>query len=62
MRNRYCVPRIPRIPYCVPRISTVYTNPLSKGGSGQGHYGGNPETYMDIGEAMGRAMAELLKK
>jgi hypothetical protein len=43
-------------------VATVYSNPISKGGKGQGHYGGNPETYMDIGEAMGRAMAELLKK
>ena len=43
-------------------VATVYSNPLSKGGRGQGHYGGNAETYMDIGEAMGWAMAELLKK
>lgn len=43
-------------------VATVYTNPLSKGGSGNGHYGGNAETYMDVGEAMGRAMADLLKK
>jgi len=43
-------------------VATVYSNPMSKGGKGQGHYGGNPEVYMDIGEAMGRAMAELLKK
>jgi hypothetical protein len=43
-------------------VATVYSNPISKDGKGQGHYGGNPETYMDIGEAMGWAMAELLKK
>jgi len=43
-------------------VATVYSNPMSKGGKGQGHYGGNPEVYMDIGEAMGRAMEELLKK
>jgi hypothetical protein len=42
-------------------VATVYTNPLSKGGSGNGHYGGNAETYMNVGEAMGQAMAELLK-
>ncbi len=42
-------------------VATVYSNPLSMGGSGNGHYGGNPETYMNVGEAMGKAMAELLK-
>jgi hypothetical protein len=30
------------------------------GGGGNGHYGGNAETYMNVGEAMGRAMAELV--
>jgi len=43
-------------------VATVYSNPLSHGGSGNSHYGGNAETYMDVGEAMGQAMAELLKK
>jgi hypothetical protein len=43
------------------RVGFVYTNPLSKGGSSSGHYGGNPETYMNVGEAMGKAMVELLK-
>jgi len=42
-------------------VATVYANPLSLGGSGNGHYGGNAETYMNVGEAMGQAMAELLK-
>ncbi len=42
-------------------VATVYSHPLSKGGSSGGHYSGNPETYMNIGEAMGKAMAELLK-
>jgi hypothetical protein len=28
---------------------------------GNRHYGGNAEVYMDVGEAMGKAMAELLK-
>ena len=41
-------------------VASVYSNPLSKGGSSSGHYGGNPETYMNVGEGMGRAMAELL--
>jgi len=43
-------------------VATVYSNPLSHGGSGNSHYNGNAETYMDVGEAMGKAMAELLKK
>jgi hypothetical protein len=41
-------------------VATVYSHPLSHGGSGNGHYNGNAETYMDIGEAMGKAMVELL--
>jgi hypothetical protein len=41
-------------------VATVYTNPLSKGGSGNSHYGGNAETYMEVGQAMGKAMVELL--
>lgn len=43
-------------------VATVYTHPLSKGGSSGGHYGGHAETYMNVGEAMGRAMVELLSK
>jgi hypothetical protein len=43
------------------KVAFVYTHPLSKGGSSSGHYGGNPETYMNVGEAMGKAMVELLK-
>jgi len=42
-------------------VATVYANPYCHGGSGNGHYNGNCETYMDTGEAMGRAMLELLK-
>ena len=42
-------------------VAAVYTHPLSKGGSSGGHYDGNAETYMNVGEAMGKAMAELLK-
>lgn len=41
-------------------VVTVYANPLSKGGSGNSHYNGNAETYMDVGEAMGKAMVEML--
>jgi len=43
-------------------VSTVYTNPVSMGGASNGHYGGNAETYMDVGQAMGWAMAEMLSK
>lgn len=42
-------------------VATVYTHPLSKGGSSGSHYGGNAETYMNVGEAMGKAMVELMK-
>lgn len=42
-------------------VKTVYSHPLSKGGTGNGHYGSNAETYMNVGEGMGQAMVELLK-
>jgi len=35
---------------------------MAQGGSGNGHYGGKAEVYMDVGEAMGLAMIDLLKK
>ena len=41
-------------------VATVYTNPMAQGGNGNSHYGGKAEVYMDCGEAMGRAMVELL--
>ena len=41
-------------------VATVYSHPLSKGGASNGHYNGNAETYMNVGEAMGQAMAELV--
>lgn len=41
-------------------VAAVYTHPLSRGGSSGGHYDGNAETYMNVGEAMGRAMVKLL--
>lgn len=40
----------------------VYTNPLSKGSSSSAHYSGNAETYMNVGEGMGKAMAEMLTR
>jgi len=42
-------------------VATVYANPLSLGGSGNSHYNGNAETYMNVGEAMGQAMTELTR-
>ncbi|MBT8037964.1 MAG: sialate O-acetylesterase [Verrucomicrobiae bacterium] len=42
-------------------VATFYSNPVSKGGGANGHYGGNAETYMNIGDGMGKAMAELLQ-
>ncbi len=42
-------------------VATVYSHPLSKGGASNSHYGGNAETYMDIGEAMGQVMVNLQK-
>merc|ERR1719162_1123778 len=42
-------------------VAAVYTHPLSKGGQSGAHYNKNAETYMNVGEAMGAAMVELLK-
>jgi hypothetical protein len=42
-------------------VATIYTHPMAQGGSGNAHYGGKAEVYMDVGEAMGRTMVELLK-
>ncbi|GIW90274.1 MAG: hypothetical protein KatS3mg109_0706 [Pirellulaceae bacterium] len=42
-------------------VTTVYTKPLCHGGASNNHYNGNAETYMDVGEAMGRAMVALLR-
>ena len=44
------------------QVAAVYSHPLSKGGSSGGHYNGNSETYMNVGEAMGKAMVALLGK
>ena len=41
-------------------VATVYSNPLSMGGASNGHYNGNAETYMNVGEAMGKAMVTLI--
>ena len=41
-------------------VSTFYSNTVSMGGSANGHYSGHAETYMNVGEGMGKAMAALL--
>jgi len=41
-------------------VACVYANPYCHGGASNSHYGGNAETYMDTGEAMGRAMVKLI--
>lgn len=41
-------------------VAGVYTHPLSQGGSSGGHYNSHAETYMNVGEAMGKAMVNLL--
>lgn len=41
-------------------VATVYSKPYCHGGGSNSHYGGNAETYMDVGEAMGKAMVKLL--
>jgi autotransporter-associated beta strand protein len=40
-------------------VKTVYSHPLSEGGSGNGHYGDRAGTYMLVGDALGRAMIDL---
>lgn len=42
-------------------VATVYTHPMARGGSGNGHYGKDSRVYMDVGLAMGEAMNQLLK-
>ena len=42
-------------------VATVYSHPLSKGGASNSQYNGNAETYMNIGQAMGSAMVDLLQ-
>ena len=41
-------------------VAAVDSHPLSMGSSSGAHYGGNAETYMNVGEAMGKAMVGLL--
>ena len=43
-------------------IGFLYTHPLSKGGSSNGHYSGNAETYMNVGLGLGKEMVKQIKK
>lgn len=50
-----------KMPEFEDQAAVFYSKPVSKGGSG-GHYGGDPDTYMKVGEGMGKLMVELLSK
>jgi len=41
-------------------VAAVDSHPLSMGSSSGAHYAGDARTYMNIGEAMGTAMAKML--
>lgn len=41
--------------------AVFYSHPVSKGGASNSHYGGNAQTYMNVGLGMGAAMVELQK-
>lgn len=43
------------------KAAVFFSKPVSKG-SGNGHYGGDHDTYMKVGEGMGKLMIELLSK
>jgi hypothetical protein len=42
-------------------VAAVCTHPLSQGSGSNIHYGGNAKTYINVGEARGKAMVELMK-
>jgi hypothetical protein len=62
LKAKFAVSDYSKYPAFKGNVATVYTNPLSMGSSSSAHYGGNAETYMNVGEGMGKAMVELLKK
>ena len=45
----------------VSNVKTVYSYPLNQGGASNTHYNQNATTYMLVGDALGRAMHELLE-
>lgn len=44
------------------QAAVFFTQPVANGGSSGSHYGGNGETYMNVGEGMGKAMVEILAR
>lgn len=61
LEAQFAVSNPSKYPQFQGNVATVYTHPLSQGGASNSHYGGNAETYMNVGEAMGKAMIELMK-
>lgn len=51
----------PKYPEFKGNVATVDTRKFYGGSSANGHYGGNGEFYMQVGDEMGKAMVELLK-
>ena len=49
-----------KYPQFAGNVKTVYSNPLSEGGASNDHYQERAGTYMLVGDALGRAMVELL--
>jgi len=50
-----------RYPEFKGNVAAVYAHPLCNGGNSGSHYDRNAETFMNVGEAMGKAMAKLLE-
>jgi autotransporter-associated beta strand protein len=49
-----------KYPQFAGNVKTVYSNPLSEGGASNDHYQERAGTYMLVGDALGRAMVDLL--
>jgi autotransporter-associated beta strand protein len=49
-----------KYPQFAGNVKTVYSHPLSEGGASNDHYQERAGTYMLVGDALGRAMVELL--
>jgi hypothetical protein len=50
-----------KYPQFAGNVKTVYSHPLSEGSSSNAHYDGRAGTYMMVGDALGRAMYDLLE-
>jgi hypothetical protein len=53
---------VAKLPEFVGNVACVYSKPFCHGGASNSHYNKNAETYMDVGQAMGRAMVSLLSE